>query len=586
MVSTGLVVRGMPAVDITIGSDHYKSIDAPEGCTVGKWKGFIAEGCLGKKVLYAEKLVCRSKLGGAVLEDNAPLPVAPERLYLEGRPPIIKVLQLALKDKLKPDMKAQHLMHPRPQGDRDLPWKRNTLAAGKEGVETAAAKVFAQELDEATIRRIWKRFPTYRGDVPEAARFWSEGDLERFFASGGQLKPCEVAEPGGQTCTLLRRLRLELAEHGISKVTSEYKSLGRHMSTAGFEGLLEQAELPPDVPTLPSCAGWSDVERVAKAPKVLREPVVLQWLPSTPGQVSSWDMDFWKKNHGDWLWGCRARTPAFEGDVSEGPEAVVFSAGIAEYVDYARVLAEEDPAFEEEAAMAYFRVHLDGWPAFTQCMYPVFEKHWKELCPPGIEDLTVRWVRLYADKFGCDWLGFLARFFKVSLAAPGSITRLHRENFGAHAWIAQMEGRRLFFLFSPKETEKLYAAMGSWVDCREGYVAAASPVDIFSPNPKRHPGFSEAKARTLVLGPGETLIVPSGWWWYSVALEPSASMSQNFFNSSNHRFFTQALEDLMLQYGELAPASRADAQEVFAQLQEEIQEDTEDWALTVTEGGS
>jgi len=576
----------MPGLDITIGSDQYKTIDVPEGCTVGKWKGFVAEGCLGKKVLYAEKLVCRSKLGGPVLQDGAPLPAPPERLYIEGRPPIIKVLQLALKDKLKQEFKPAHLMHPKPASERDL-WKRNTLAAGKEGVETAAAKVFAQELDEATIRRIWKRFPTYRGEVPESAIFWSEGDLERFFASGGQLKPCEVAEPGGQTCTLLRKLRLELAERGVGKVTSEYKALGRHMDAAGFQGFQDQPELPPGVQTLPGSSGCSEVQRAAKASKALREPLVLQWLPGAGGEeVVSWDLDFWKSRHGDWAWNCRARAPAFEGDISEGPDAVVINAGVAEYIDYARVLVEEDPAFEDEASMAYFRVGLHNFPAFTQCMWPVFEKHWKELSPPGVEDLTTRWVRLFADKFNTDWLQFLSRFFLVSMSAPGTITRLHRENFGAHLWVSQTEGRKLFFLFSPKEAEKLYASTGGRVACNEGYVSSASPVDIFSPNLKRHPRFSEASAKTAVLQAGETLLIPSGWWWYSVALEPCASIAQTFFNTANHRFFSQACEDLMLQYGELQPDSQPAAQDVLQELQEEISEDTEDWALVVTDGGS
>mmetsp|Transcript_108411 Transcript_108411/g.306522 ORF Transcript_108411/g.306522 Transcript_108411/m.306522 type:complete len:574 (-) Transcript_108411:14-1735(-) len=573
----------MPALDISIGTDNYKSIDVPEGCTVGRWKEFIGQGLLGSKILYAEKLVCRAKLGGPILEDTALLPISPERMHIEGRVPVLKVLQLALKDKLKQPNKSPHLMHPRPAGD-ELRWNRNTLAAGKDGVETAAAKVFAQELDEATIRRIWKRFPHYTGEVPPTAVFWSEGDLERFFASGGQLRPCEVAEPGGQTCLLLRKLRLDLAERGVSKVTADYKSLSRHLESAGFKGL-RPGEQPPAGCTAVACAGATEVQRVDRVPKALREPVVLPWVPGSQGQVPSWDLDYWKREHGDWLWTCRATSPPSEGDNPDGPDSVGITASVAEFVDYARVLMDEDPSCEEEAAMAYFRVSLDGWPAFTQATWPIFEKHWKEFTPPGAEDLTVRWVRMFGDKFNRDWLENFARFFRVSLAAPGTVSRLQRENNGAHLWHAQTQGRRLFVLFPPKDSERLYGLPGGRLESKEGYTASASPVDLFAPS-KRHPRFAEASARVALLEAGETLVVPSGWWRYSAALEPGASVQQAFFNGANHGLLIAELEDKMWQYGELDPGSREAVQAALAELRDEIAEDNEDWGLTVTEGGS
>jgi len=314
---------------------------------------------------------------------------------------------------------------------------------------------------------------------------------------------------------------------------------------------------------------------------------VLPWLPGErDDEEVTWDLDFWKREHGDWLWTCRATAPAFEGDDAGGPDSVAVQATVAEFVEYALVLEEEDAALEEEAAVAYFRVQMEGWPAFTQAMWPTFEQRWKDLTPPGVEDHTLRWVRMFADKFNTDWLQFYARYFSVSLAAPGCITRLRTENNGAHLWLAQLEGRRLVFLFAPREWERLYGMTGGRVEGREGYTAAASSVDIFAPSAKRHPRFAEAKAQSAVLEPGETLLIPSGWWWYSVALEPSATVQQNFFNGSNHRHMCREIEDKMVQYGELAPDAADGIQAALAELQEEISEDTEEWGLVVTEGGS
>merc|ERR1711957_540841 len=99
------------------------------------------------------------------------------------------------------------------------------------------------------------------------------------------------------------------------------------------------------------------------------------------------------------------------------------SATIADYVDYAYLLHEEDPALKLDQAVAYFRTSMEGWPGFTQAMFKVFEQSWKDMTLPGIDDFTVRWVRMFGDKFRTDWQELLARFYKVSFLAPGSVSR-------------------------------------------------------------------------------------------------------------------------------------------------------------------
>ena len=127
---------------------------------------------------------------------------------------------------------------------------------------------------------------------------------------------------------------------------------------------------------------------------------------------------------------------AFEGDGAEGPDSVTIQASVADYVEYTRLLMKDDPGVGEEQALAYFRVNLEGWTAFRAALREPFSEAYKELTPTGLEDLTVRWVRLFADKFRLDWLEMLARYYRVSLSAPGCITRLRRE-LRAHTWLAQ-----------------------------------------------------------------------------------------------------------------------------------------------------
>ena len=66
-----------------------------------------------------------------------------------------------------------------------------------------------------------------------------------------------------------------------------------------------------------------------------------------------------------------------------------------------------------------------------------------------------------------------------------------------------------------------------------------------SPNEKRHSKFADARAQVAVLEAGETLLIPAGWWWYSVALEPCASIQQCFFNRSNWRAVIEDFESKM-----------------------------------------
>jgi len=91
------------------------------------------------------------------------------------------------------------------------------------------------------------------------------------------------------------------------------------------------------------------------------------------------------------------------------------------------------------------------------------------------------------------------------------VSRLHAENHGAHAWFTQIEGQRLFFLFSPEQASKLYEERGGYVDPVEGfmmpYTTTASPIDPFFPSPKKHPRFCEAAAHVALIGEGKTLVV-------------------------------------------------------------------------------
>ena len=410
-------------------------------------------------------------------------------------------------------------------------------------------------LEDEELEQLRQRFPGYRGDLPDEARYWSPEDVECFLSSDGQVRPREVAK--GSSCPLLTRVRQVLAEEQVSGSTAEYRSFCRHLAERGGEH------------ALPGAAECVPLERVQRVPDRLRAPV----LTPCPGDWKGrgWNLDFWRREHGGDWWKLRARSPMFEHDRSRADLAEV-EGSAAEYVDYARALQEMDPSCREDLAVAYARLAFDSWRPFSGSARGLFEGCWRDLAPPGIRDLTPRYVKMFAAVFNLDWLEFLARYYKVTLGAAGTISRLRTENHGAHAWYRQVEGRRLFYLFAPAEGTNLHGETGGLCEGPEGYAACASPVDVFFPSEKRHAQFGQAKARMVILGPGDALVVPSDWWQYSVALEASATLHHTFWTLENRAHVVEEFREAFLD-SQMPPELRALAAANLAQLHARILED-------------
>jgi len=174
--------------------------------------------------------------------------------------------------------------------------------------------------------------------------------------------------------------------------------------------------------------------------------------------------------------------------------------------------------------------------------------------PPGIKDLTHRWVKLCCEGAGLEWETALASFDRVQLAPMGVVTRLHTESGSAHAWCSQIQGVRAFVLFSPLERSKLYPEAhqpeGSW-----GSRCEHSPIDVLQPNAKMYPRFKDSQAQVAVIAPGETLVIPQGWWHFSVTLEPSVTLHRRFWNRVNRSAIHDEFPSL-LGVAELQPGLR------------------------------
>lgn len=102
----------------------------------------------------------------------------------------------------------------------------------------------------------------------------------------------------------------------------------------------------------------------------------------------------------------------------------------------------------------------------------------------------------------------------------GTTTPLHHDTI--MLLHTQIVGRKRWRFISPLETPKLY-----------NYVDVYSPIDLDAPDQVRYPAFKDVQVLEAVVGPGETVFLPLGWWHQVTALDVSLSFSYTNIDVAN-----------------------------------------------------
>lgn len=102
----------------------------------------------------------------------------------------------------------------------------------------------------------------------------------------------------------------------------------------------------------------------------------------------------------------------------------------------------------------------------------------------------------------------------------GTVTPLHHDTL--NILMAQVWGRKRVKLISPNDLEFIYNDVGVY-----------SKVDPDNPDLMRWPNFRKATVTEVMLGPGEVLFLPVGWWHHVRALDVSLTISFTNFAFSN-----------------------------------------------------
>jgi hypothetical protein len=131
--------------------------------------------------------------------------------------------------------------------------------------------------------------------------------------------------------------------------------------------------------------------------------------------------------------------------------------------------------------------------------------------PGSSEEIMARWA--------------LRGFMWLFIGPSGTFTPRHLDTLNTHAWNCQITGRKRFDIWRPRAPDD------------------GTPADL-----------------SVVLEPGETLIIPTGWGHSVTALEPSISLTGNFFNATNAADFFRAIyaqPDTWSAKGRLVPELKA-----------------------------
>lgn len=112
------------------------------------------------------------------------------------------------------------------------------------------------------------------------------------------------------------------------------------------------------------------------------------------------------------------------------------------------------------------------------------------------------------------------------IAAAGVHSDLHIDAFGSNFWMAMLEGKKKWTLFSHEQQSFLYPKYDSSLD-------PVFEVDLESPDLTLFPLLSLAKPWQCVLEPGDLLFVPAGCPHRVENLTQSAAISANFVDLSN-----------------------------------------------------
>ena len=121
--------------------------------------------------------------------------------------------------------------------------------------------------------------------------------------------------------------------------------------------------------------------------------------------------------------------------------------------------------------------------------------------------------------------GFVDELPYMFFGGEGSFVGMHFDIDMSHVFLNQIHGRKRVILFAPDQSRNLYQLP----------FTVASFVDPRNPDYNRYPALANAVGYDVMLQPGETLFMPSGFWHFIEYADGGYSISLRSFGSISSR---------------------------------------------------
>ncbi len=145
--------------------------------------------------------------------------------------------------------------------------------------------------------------------------------------------------------------------------------------------------------------------------------------------------------------------------------------------------------------------------------------------------------RAYSKLLPSQFLGG-ADMLEIFFGSPGGqFPYLHYDYMCLHAFITQVYGQKEFTVIPPSQTEYVYPnSENPWVSMID---------DQINPDLKKFPLWAKATPVKFIVGPGETLFIPCGWWHTAHSVTPTISVASDCLNDSNWKNFIGEVDIMM-----------------------------------------
>lgn len=210
-------------------------------------------------------------------------------------------------------------------------------------------------------------------------------------------------------------------------------------------------------------------------------PVVLTDLMAAWPARGKWTIDYFKTKYG------HLRVPVVSNNYSKPGKGYMSPDRIISFKEYLEIL---------ESGPTDLRIFL--WNIFREA-------------PELREDFHIPIIMA----------GFVNKLPFMFFGGQGSKVALHYDIDMSHVFLNQIHGRKRVILFAPDQSRLLY---------RHPFTVA-SYVDVNRPDLNRYPALALAKGYEVMLEPGETVYIPSGYWHYIEYADGGYSISLRSFGS-------------------------------------------------------